>query len=130
MNDLNITELIEGIKPVITWMDWITIIFSFITMFFVLKNWFHSRKELDKIKIFFKVGDKEKLIESLLARKDTTRSEIQGVLRTKLKKGVGIYDIPYLATSAYMQQIYDIQNLKSNQLIIEIEENEFSKFDI
>ena len=122
----------EIIKSTITWMDWITIIFSFITMLGVVYNYFRNRKQLDKIIIIFKIisTNKELIIDKNLTRKDCQRSEIQGILRTKLIKGFKIYEIDYIGDNKYFENIYNIQIAKEDKLIIELKDDELKQFGI
>ena len=117
---------------VITYMDYMTIIFSFITMIFEIINYFKNKRQYDRIKIYFVVKSTNKmiLIDKNILRKDCQRSEIQGVLRTKLIKGKSYYEIDYLKNDKYYQSIYNIQITKSNILKIYLEDDELTQFGI
>ena len=120
----NATEIITIAKTVITWMDYITIVVSFITLFFVIKNWLIEKKQLDKISIYF--NDKKLNLD--ITRKDITRAELQGILGILRKDMTKNYDIKYLATIDYLDSIYKVQKDKVNKLKIEIKETELKQF--
>lgn len=131
MNDINITEMIERIDPVITWMDKVTIVFAAITMITVIYNLFQNRKQLNKIKIYFRINalnNKYILVDENLTRKDLRRSEIQGILANQLIKGEARYNINYLANDKYFEEIVNVQNGKNNFLIIDLIEDEIGQF--
>ena len=119
-------------KKVITWMDWATIIFSFFAMFGVFYNIYKSKKQLEKITIYFVVESSGKriLIDKNLTRKDCKRSEIQGVLRTKLVKGKTFYEVDYIGEDRYFENIYDIQTGKADSLDIYLKDDELEQFGI
>ena len=120
----NATEIITIAKTVITWMDYITIVVSFITLFFVIKNWLIEKKQLDKISIYF--NDKKLNLD--ITRKDITRAELQGILGILRKDMTKNYDIKYLATIDYLDSIYKVQKDKVNKLKIKIKETELKQF--
>ncbi len=128
----NTTTVMEIGKQIVTWMDWITIIFSFITMLLVIYNFLKNRKQLDKIIIAFKIISSNRYIEidKNLTRKDCQRSEVQGILRTKLSKGYSYYEIDYIGKEEYFENIYQIQIGKSNRLIIELQNDELKQFGL
>ncbi len=111
-------------------MDKITILVAFFKLFFVYKNWKNNKKQLKAIKIYLliKCLDKKILIDDKLTRKDARRSEIQGILGNKLIKGITRYDIDYLANERYFNNVFEIQNAKVDELIIEIDDDEIGQF--
>jgi hypothetical protein len=122
-------------KEVITWMDWITIVFSFFAMLAAGLNWWNDRKQkklsLTKIKIFFKVeGIEEDKPRFEIIRKDLTRAEIAGYLSVFQKNSKDRYNIPYLLEETYFQDIFNIQNgqVDDNKLVIEMSKEEQDKF--
>ncbi len=119
-------------KEVITWMDWATIVVSFFAMFFAGKNWLNDRKKLEKVEVYFNLisNNKEFAVDTNLTRKDCQRSEVQGILRTKLIKGKSFYEIDYLSNKKYVEQIFDIQNSKSNKLTIYLQDDELEQFGL
>lgn len=118
------------LETIIGYMDQITIVFAFIIMILTILNFIRVRRELDKVKILFKVGDKEYLTDDNLTRKDCRRSEIQGVLRTKLKKDRNFYEIDFLKKRDYFENIYEIQKGKKDTLTIYLTPQELEQFDI
>lgn len=121
----------EFIK-IMTWLDYVTIIFSTITMLGVFWNIVRNKRQFDKIKIFFiiKSNNKEILIDKNLIRRDCKRSEIQGILRNKLIKGEKVYDIEYLKSDDYFVNIYQVQTIKSDVLKIYLEDDELKPFGL
>jgi len=121
----------EFIK-IMTWLDYVTIIFSTITMLGVFWNIVRNKRQFDKIKIFFiiKSNNKEILIDKNLIRRDCKRSEIQGILRNKLIKGEKVYDIEYLKSDGYFENIYQVQTIKSDVLKIYLEDDELKPFGL
>ena len=108
---------------------------TIITLIIVAYNFLKAKKEkelqLTKILIIFKLSNgNEILVDKNLPRKDISRSEIQGVLRTKLKKGIKAYDIEYLKTDKYFENIYDIQAGKKDKLVILLNDDELEQFDL
>jgi len=119
-------------KKIMTWLDYVTIVFSIITMIGVFWNIFRNKRQFDKIKIVFiiKSNNKEILIDKNLIRRDCKRSEIQGILRNKLIKGKTTYDIEYLKSDKYFENIYRIQTVKSDILKIYLEDDELEPFGL
>ena len=124
----------ELFDTLIVYMDKTTIVFSFGALFFTFINWKNDKKQLQKVGIYFKIksGDKEIPIDTNLSRKDCQRSEIQGILRTKLIKEKNFYNIDYLSTSQYVENIFKIQNsqIPDNKLIIYLEDDELTQFGL
>jgi len=122
----------KELKEIMTWLDYVTIIFSIITMIGVFWNIFKNKRQFDKIKIVFiiKSNNKEILIDKNLIRRDCKRSEIQGILRNKLIKGKNVYDIEYLKNDEYFENIYQIQTSQSNVLKIYLEDDELEPFGL
>jgi len=115
---------------IIDYLDKITIVFAFITMIFTFINYIQAKRQLEKIKIVFVCNEKEILIDSNLTRKDCQRGEIQGILRIKLKKDISFYDIDFLKKSEYFENIYRVQNAKSDKLSIYVTPEELKQFEI
>jgi len=115
---------------IITYLDYVTIVFAFVIMILTILNFLRERKQLNKISILFLVEGKEIIVDDNLTRKDCQRSEIQGVLRTKLKKGKNFYDVAFLKEKAYFENIYKIQKAKEDRLVIMLTADEFEQFEI
>ena len=115
---------------IIDYLDKITIVFAFITMILTFVNYIQAKKQLQKIKIVFICNEKEILIDNNLTRKDCQRGEIQGILRTKLKKGISSYSINFLKKSEYFENIYNVQNAKTDKLSIYVTPEELRQFDL
>ncbi|MDY0322130.1 MAG: hypothetical protein RBR23_10380 [Arcobacteraceae bacterium] len=118
-------------EKVITWMDWITICFSFITMILVIINFFKNKKQLDKIELCFAIeGQNEICIPTYLMRKHITRAEISGLLGFIQKNSKERHNIVYLSSEQYLKDIYDIQSGKKDRLLINVTKEEMEQFDI
>ena len=112
-------------EEVITWMDWVTIIFSFFAMFFAFKNWWNNKKQLKPIPIIIeRMGQKEVLPFEIM-RKNITRSEIFGVLGNFDKDNS--WKIKYTSSPDFFKQVSEVQESKRDEVIIHIEQTD--KFD-
>jgi len=109
---------------IINYMDKVTIIVSFVTLFFVIKDWRSNKKQLEKISIYFN----NKKLNLDITRKDITRAELQGILGIFRKNMKVNYHIEYLSQIKYLDTIYKIQTTKLNELHIEITDKELEQF--
>jgi hypothetical protein len=116
-------------KEIIGYLDNVTIVFACVIMVLTILNFIRDRRQLEKIKIVFLLEKREILVDENLTRKDCQRSEIQGVLRTKLKKEIKFYDIDFLKENKYFENIYQIQKAKEDKLIIKVSQSELEQFD-
>ncbi|MFA7090827.1 MAG: hypothetical protein WC149_03125 [Arcobacteraceae bacterium] len=118
-------------EKVITWMDWVTIIFSFVTMIFVVINFFRNKKQQDSIELCFVVdNDKEFCIPTYIMRKYLTRAEVSGLLGFFQKNSKDRHNIKYLSSEQYLKDIYDIQSGKKNKLLIRVTNDELEQFEL
>jgi len=115
---------------IITYLDYVTIVFAFVIMILTILNFVRERKQLDRIGILFWFEGGEIVVDDNLTRKDCQRSEIQGILRTKLKKGRSFYDVAFLKERAYFENIYKIQKGKEDRLVIRLTLEELEQFDV
>ncbi len=115
---------------IIGYLDYVTIVFAFVIMILTILNFIRDRKQLEKIKIVFLYDNREIIVDDNLTRKDCQRGEIQGVLRTKLKKEIKVYDIDFLKNRKYLENIYQIQKAQEDKLIIKVDKEELEQFDI
>lgn len=108
----------------------VSILITTLTLLVTTKTWWNNKKQLKPIKISFKIKslDKKITIEDKITRRDTKRSEIQGIIRNKLIKGVNQYKINYLSTANYSENILKVQNVSENEVAIELEDHEISQF--
>lgn len=112
-------------EKVITWMDWITIVFSFLAMFFAFKNWWNNKKQLKLIQIIIdRNGEKVKLPFEIM-RKNLTRSEVFGILGAFDKDSK--FDIKYTSSRDFFRQVSDVQEAKKDEIIIYLKDTD--KFD-
>ncbi len=85
----------------------------------------YGNEEKDEIKIYVTKEEQKILMPISTIRKHITRAEVGGILRS-LYMG-GTYQIKYLTSKNYTENILAIQKGKINELIIVLEEND--KFD-
>ncbi|MCZ6158078.1 hypothetical protein [Campylobacter ureolyticus] len=111
---------------IITYLDYITIIFAFFAMMASGYNFFARRKELKEIEIYIVIDGVKKLIPIKIARKNVTREEIKGIMSDFDKDHN--YTINYLKSSKFMNDIFLVQKGKKNDLTIEILSQD--KFDL
>lgn len=111
---------------IITYLDYITIIFAFFAMMASGYNFFARRKELKEIEIYIVIDGVKKLIPIKIARKNVTRAEIKGIMSDFDKDHN--YTINYLKSSKFMNDIFLVQKGKKNDLTIEILSQD--KFDL
>jgi hypothetical protein len=103
-------------------------IITLATLIFVALNFYKGRKNDEKIEIYFDInGEKEKLTTFIL-RKHITRAEIAGILRSKKKTEVSEFNIEYLSSVNYLEDIFKIQKGKKDSLIIHITPEEIKDF--
>ncbi len=101
-----------------------------LTLYLVWEDYLMRKNENDKINIFFELApDKKKVqLQPSIVRKFFSRQELQGILANHLNKGVTRYDIKYLASEEYFQNIYEIQTGDKTELIIHLESDEIEQF--
>ena len=116
-------------ERIITWLDWVTIIFSTITMVIVIWNLFQSRKQKEKVKIFFDVEGVDYLLNLDVTRRQISRSEIQGILSAFQKDIKSRYSIDYLSDISFLDDIFLIQQNKLDSLVIKLNNDEFEQFN-
>lgn len=113
------------------WVDKLATLIGFFTLIFTVWNWYSTRKlnkVLDQdIKIILKHKAETKELPHTIKRRHFTRSEVQGILANCYSEKH--YNISYLGKRGYSNQIIEVQNNKSHELIIPIdEEDEYKKF--
>lgn len=114
----------NSFEQVITWMDWVTIIFAFFAMLGTGINWWNNKKQLQKVSIYF--NDKKLNLD--ITRKDISRQELQGILGVLRKDMKTQYHVDYLSSINYLDKIYQIQKSKADKLDIIITEEESRQF--
>jgi hypothetical protein len=99
------------------------------TLGFVALNFYKGRKNDEKIEIYFDINGEKKKLTTYILRKHISRAEIAGILRTKLKKEISEFNIQYLSTPEYAEDIFKIQKGKKDSLIIYITSEELNYFN-
>ncbi|CZE46365.1 hypothetical protein [Campylobacter geochelonis] len=118
----------EFFMSAITYMDYVTIIFAFATMFAVFWQWYFRRKDNNEITIYIdKDGEKNELPIKIL-RKNISRAEVFGILGA-LHTGQQ-WSIKYTSTVEFMQDILQIQLYKKDFLEIKLTSNDNFQTDI
>ncbi|MSN96877.1 hypothetical protein F1B92_06820 [Campylobacter sp. FMV-PI01] len=110
---------------IITYLDYITIIFAFCAMFASGYNLFSRRKDMEEIEIFIINKDKKIKLPIRILRKNITRAEIKGIV-SDFEKDHN-FTISYLKSPEFLNDIFLIQKGKKDVLVIEIKE--YDKFD-
>ena len=122
-----------GFKQLITWMDWATIVFSFISMFGIFYTIYQNRRktryENQKIDIRFDIEGVDYLLDLDIPRKQISRSEIQGILAAFQNNISDRYSIEYLSDLTFLDDIFQVQNNKLDILILKLSEEEFKQFN-
>ncbi len=80
--------------------------------------YFKYGKQLQAVTIFIEKEGEEIELPIKIIRKNFTRSELSGVLRALDKKGK--FDIAYMSTIIYFQDIEDVQEGKKDNFIIKL----------
>jgi len=100
---------------------------TFGTLVMVVKNYYTNKKSLEKIEIYIHTPNKELYkLPTYIIRKNFTRAEVFGTLRA-LNIGDD-FNIVYTSTTKFLEDIFKVQTLKSDRLIIEIDENDNFKW--
>lgn len=114
----------SSFQEVITWMDWITIVFAFFAMLGTGINWRNNKKQLQRVPIYFN----NKKLNLDITRKDVSRQELQGILGVLRKDMKTHYHVEYLSSIEYLDKIYQIQKCNKNMLDIIITNEELKQF--
>lgn len=112
-------------EKIITWMDWATIIFAFVTMILSFCNIWQRKKDKDKIEIYIQKNDQKIRLKTYMIRKNFTRAEVFGMLGALDKDSS--FKIKYTSNADFIENIFNIQKGKQKELVIKIDEND--KFD-
>lgn len=124
--------MIENILKIIDFLDKATIVITSITMLAVVYTWYSNRKQLDRIQIYFiDENHHELLLENIsIVRKHITRSEVLGILGVIQTNSKERYNIDYLSSTAFFNDLYAIQKGTLNKLFITISAKELEQFTI
>ena len=119
----------ESFSGIIDVLDVITILFSTLTLVFVVINFFYNlyarKKENQLIKILIIKDGVEKQLPIGILRKQISRSEVLGMLGVFDKQSY--FEIAYTSKKEFFDQITEIQNNKKDVLRIYLQPND--KFD-
>ncbi len=96
-------------------------------------NLFYSMRQNSKkkklIRIRFQHSETgERFDVEELIREHFRRSEVQGILRNKLKEGIAQFDIAYLSDKKYLRDVFAVQQGKKDELVIRIGSDELKLF--
>ncbi len=122
---MNIIELFNELTE---WADKFTIWFTFLTLFFVFRNWKNDKKLQENIQISLRYQNKNIYLLQTLRRIHCSRSEIQGLLRAAY--GGATYKLSFLAGEEFSQRLKNVQNGELDTLIIDIDENEKEEHNV
>ena len=119
----------ESFSGIIDVLDVITILFSTLTLVFVVINFFYNlyarKKENQLIKILIIKDGVEKQLPIGIPRKQISLSEVLGMLGVFDKQSY--FEIAYTSKKEFFDQITEIQNNKKDVLRIYLQPND--KFD-
>ena len=119
----------ESFSGIIDVLDVITILFSTLTLVFVVINFFYNlyarNKENQLIKILIIKDGVEKQLPIGIPRKQISLSEVLGMLGVFDKQSY--FEIAYTSKKEFFDQITEIQNNKKDVLRIYLQPND--KFD-
>lgn len=88
-------------------------------------------KGLEKIKIFFEVdGQKESMPRFEIIRKDFTRAELAGYLSVIQVDSKDRYNIDFLSTKAFFNDIAKVQKGELNEIVIVMDSEQKQKFRV
>ncbi len=121
--------MLDAILNLIDILDKITIVFSTVTMFVVLYGLAQNKKQNKQIQIYFKTQTKEICLKNIsIIRKHITRSEILGILGIFQKNSKDRYNIDYLSTQKFFDDLYELQRGKTDRLVILLTDKELEQF--
>ena len=116
----------ESFSGIIDVLDVITILFSTLTLVFVVINFFYNlyarKKENQLIKILIIKDGVEKQLPIGIPRKQISRSEVLGMLGVFDKQSY--FEIAYTSKKEFFDQITEIQNNKKDVLRIYLQPND------
>jgi len=124
--------MMEIILKIIDFLDKATIVITSITMLAVVYTWYTNRKQLDRIQLYFiDENHHEFLLENIsIVRKHITRSEVLGILGVIQTNSKERYNIDYLSSKAFFDDLYAIQKGELNNLFISITAEELTQFTL
>lgn len=124
--------MIDTILKIIDFLDKATIVITSITMLAVVYTWYNNRKQLDRIQIYFIDENHQKLLlENIsIVRKHITRSEVLGILGVIQTNSKERYNIDYLSSTAFFDDLYAIQKGDLSELFINITTEELTQFTL
>jgi len=100
-----------------------------ITVYGVGYNYFQNKKQLQPIKIFIKKGNKQKEIPTYIIRRNFTRADIKGIL-SELHNSEDFFKIHDITQPIFLKKIFEIQQGKGSELIINIYPEDFFEYEI
>lgn len=109
-------------EKIITWMDWVTIVFAFFAMLASGFNVWQRKKDKEKIEIYIEKDNKKILLPTYVIRKNFTRAEVFGILGALEKDND--FKIKYTSDDKFIKDIFDIQTGKEKELIIKLDKND------
>ena len=107
--------------------DALTIVFAFIAMIFAFRKFISAQKGEQIIGIFIEKNGQKESLPLVILRKNFTRAELFGALQTINQREK--FNIAYLKTMDFFENLSQIQAKKSNELIIKLSPNDSFDFD-
>ena len=114
-----------------TFLDAMVTVGTLIVASWSLIKLYHDRKiASERISIVMRIIENQKSYRLKIAipRKDINRAEIQGILSNFSKDSTKRYNIDSMSTVEYLERIYDVQENRSNSLVIDVLKKEFEGY--
>lgn len=110
---------------------WSTVdaIVTLITVYGVGYTYFTNKRQMEPIKIFIKKENIIKEIPTYIIRKNFTRGDIKGIL-SELHESKDPFKIADIKKPLFLQKIFEIQQGKGSELVINIYQDDFFEYKI
>lgn len=123
---------LEYMNELIAWFEgstwtFIDALITCLTLVLVFYNWYIVYRQSRPVQIVLKNDDTTHILATVM-RKHLTRAEVLGILGQFQLDSTQRYNIKYLSTSRFYNSVIDAQNDRSNQIVIQMDEEEFSYF--
>lgn len=126
---------LESMSEFMSWFDGATWTFidalvTMLTLGLVIYNWYTNYRQAKEINIVFQ-SEKSKIRQvSKITRRFISRAEINGLLGVLQKDSSHRFNIEYLSSKNYLDDISAVQNGKLNEIIIKVTDEELKQFNI
>lgn len=122
--------MIEYFQSTVSFLDTVTIFFAFFAMLAAGKNYLNDRKQLQEVQICFNHMGQKLPLDLGIMRKHISRAEVMGILGVIQKDSRDKYNIDYLSTPEFMENIFRIQKGELDEILIEVSSKELEQFNV